>query len=307
LKIQLLVNPAAGGGKGERLFPHLLAQIKDLCPSANGFLSRNPQEALTVVQQVLREGCDCLVVGGGDGTVHSVLPALVNHPAALGVIPIGGANDLARNWNIPLDFREAVGVLRKGQPRAVDLIATDSGCYIAGAGGVGLDVAVIERAQVWRRRWKGILPFFLAVPLEFLRYRSPRVSIRAGDWQYSGPAWQVLFTKIPRYAMVIRIVSNVKMDDGLMGICVAPSTPKFRLLARLPLFPFLGFPSLPAVRIAKASSLTIESSPPLSFHGDGDIIGQTPVSLRVLPQALKVMMPAASPPPVEATPFRDTT
>jgi len=229
--------------------------------------------------------------------VHSVLPALVNHPAALGVIPLGGANDLARNWNIPLDFREALGVLRRGQPRAADVIATDSGSYIAGAGGVGLDVAVIEQAQMWRRRWKGIFPFFLAVPLEFLRYRFPWISIQAQDWQYSGPAWQVLFTKIRRYAMVIRITSSIKMDDGLMGICVVPSTPKLRLLARSPLFPFLGFPSLLDVRYAKASSLTIESSPPLPFHGDGDVIGRTPVSLRVLPRALKIMMPVAHPCP----------
>jgi len=295
VKIQIIVNPAAGGGKGERLFPDLLARVKDLCPSANGFLSRDPQEALTFAQKVLQEGCDCLVVGGGDGTVHSVLPALVNHPAALGVIPLGGANDLARNWNIPLDFREALGVLRRGQPRAADVIATESGSYIAGAGGVGLDVAVIEQAQMWRRRWKGLSPFFLAVPLEFLRYRFPQISIQTQDWQYSGPAWQVLFTKIRRYAMVIRITSSVKMDDGLMGICVVPSTPKWRILALSPLFPFLGFQSLLSARFAKASSVTIESSPPLPFHGDGDIIGQTPVSLRVLPRAIKVMMPVASP------------
>ena len=297
MKIQLIVNPAAGGGRAERLFPDLLARIKSFCPSANGSLSRNPQEALTFAQQALREGCDCLVVGGGDGTVHAVLPALVNHPAVLGIIPLGGANDLARNWNIPLDFHEALGVLRRGQPRAADVIATASGSYIAGAGGVGLDVAVIEQAQVWRRRWKGLSPFFLAVPREFLRYRFPRISIRAPDWQYSGPAWQVLFTKIRRYAMVIKITPSVEMDDGLMGICVVPSTSKLRLLARFPLIPFLGFPGLLAARFAKASSVTIESSPPLPFHGDGDIIGQTPVSLRVLPRALKVMMPAAGPCP----------
>jgi diacylglycerol kinase (ATP) len=294
VKIQIIVNPAAGGGKGERLFPHLLAQIKDLCPSAKGFLSRNPQEALTLARQILGEGCDCLVIGGGDGTVHSVLPSLVNHPAALGVIPVGGANDLARNWNIPLDLRGALGVLRTGQPQAADVIATDTGSYIAGAGGVGLDVAVIEQAQVWRRRWKGISPFFLAVPLEFLRYRFPWISIQAQDWQYSGPAWQVLFTKIRRYAMVVKITPSVKMDDGLMGICVIPSTPKLSLLARSPLLPFLGFQSLLAVRSVKTSSVTITSSPPLPFHGDGDVIGQTPVSLRVLPRALKVMMPVAN-------------
>lgn len=280
---------------GERLFPNLVAQIKDLCPSANCFLSRNPQEALAMAFRGLRQGCDCLVVGGGDGTVHSVLPALVNQTAALGLIPLGGANDLARNWGIPLDRREALGVLRQGQPQAADVIATHSGSYIAGAAGVGFDVAVIERAQQWRRRWKGIYPFFPAVALEFIRYRFPSVSITAQDWQYSGPAWQVLFTKIPRYALLIKISSRVKMDDGLMDICLVPAGPKLRILARFPLFPFLGFKSLPAVRFLKASALKIESSPPLKFHGDGDLIGQTPATFRVLPRALKIMMPVAGP------------
>ena len=229
--------------------------------------------------------------------MHSVLPALVNHPAALGVIPLGGANDLARNWSIPLDLRGALGVLRRGQPQPTDVITTDSGSYIAGAGGVGFDVAVIERAQLWRRRWKGISPFFLAVPLEFMRYRFPWISIQAQDWQYTGPAWQVLFTKIPRYALLIKITPSLRLDDGFMGICVVPPMPKLRLLACLPLLPFLGFQSLLAVRFVKASSLTITSSPPLPFHGDGDVIGQTPVSLRVLPRALKIMIPMASPPP----------
>jgi diacylglycerol kinase family enzyme len=219
---------------------------------------------------------------------------MVNHPAALGVIPLGGANDLARNWSIPLDLGGALGVLRRGQPQPIDVIATDSGSYIAGAGGVGFDVAVIEQAQLWRRRWKGISPFFLAVPLEFMRYRFPWVSIQAQDWQYSGPAWQVLFTKIQRYALLINITSSVKLDDGLMGICVVPAAPKLRILARSPLLPFLGFQSLLAVRFVKVSWVKITSSPPLLFHGDGDVIGQTPISLRILPRAIKIMMPMAS-------------
>ena len=295
MKIQVIVNPAAGGGKGKRLFPKLVARIKTLCPPANCLLSRNAQEALDIASRALRQGCDCLVMGGGDGTVHSVLPALVNHPMALGVIPMGGANDLARNWGIPLDLPEALEVLRKGQPRAVDVIATQSGAYIAGTGGVGFDVAVIKRTDRWRRRWTGIYPYFPAVLLEFIRYRFPWISVTAQDWQYRGPAWQVLFTKIPRYAMLIKMTSNVKIDDGLMGICFMPAVPKLRILARSPLFPFLGFKSFPQVRFFKTSAVTIESSPPLKFHGDGDLIGQTPAALGVVPGALKVMMPVSSP------------
>jgi diacylglycerol kinase (ATP) len=293
VKFQVIVNSAAGGGKGKRRFPTLLAKIRDLGLSADCFLSHHPQEALATAIRAQSQGCDCLVAAGGDGTVHSLLPALVNRSPVLGVIPLGGANDLARNWGIPLDLDGALRVLRQGRPRAVDVIAARSGPYIAGAGGVGFDVAVIERASRWRHYWKGIFPFFPAVALEFFRYRLPWISMTGGDWQYRGPAWQVLFTKISRYALLLKIPSLVKMDDGLMEICLVPGVSKSHLLAHSPSFPFSGFRGLPEVRFFLAPEVAIESSPPLKFHGDGELIGQTPEVFRVLPRALKVIMPMA--------------
>jgi len=295
VKFQIIVNAAAGGGKGKKIFPTLVAKINDLGLPADCFLSHNPQEGLEIAFRCRSQGCQYLVAGGGDGTVHSLLPALVNGPLVLGLIPLGGANDLARNWGIPLDLDGALGVLRKGRPKALDVIGTDSRLYIAGAGGVGFDVAVIERASQWRTRWKGILPFFPAVALEFLRYRLPWISITAPDWQYRGPAWQVLFTKISRYALLLKIGSLVKMDDGLMEICVVPDLSKTHLLTRSPLFPLLGFKSLRAARLFPASEVAIETSPRLKFHGDGELIGQTPAVFRVLPKALQVMMPKSRP------------
>jgi diacylglycerol kinase family enzyme len=293
LKFQVIINSAAGGGKGKRRFPTLLAKIRDLGLFADCYLSDHPQETLATAIRAQSQGYDCVVAGGGDGTVHSLLPALVNRSLALGVIPMGGANDLARNWGIPLDLDGALRVLRQGRMRAVDVIAASSGPYIAGAGGIGLDVAVIERASQWRHHWKGISPFFPAVALEFLRYRLPWISITGGDWQYRGPAWQVLFTKISRYAILLKIPSPVKMDDGLMEICLLPGVSKSHLLAYSLSFSLSGFRGLPAVRSFVAPEVAIESSPPLKFHGDGELIGQTPEVFRVLPKALKVIMPTA--------------
>jgi len=293
VKFQVIINSAAGGGKGKKRFPALLAKIRDLGLPADCYLSHHPREALATAVRARSQGYDCVVAGGGDGTVHSILPALVNHSLALGVIPMGGANDLARNWGIPLSLDGALGVLCQGRTRAVDVIAARSGPYIAGAGGIGFDVAVIERASQWRHHWRGISPFFPAVPLEFYRYRLPWISITGGDWQYRGPAWQVLFTKISRYALLLKIPSPVKMDDGLMEICLLPGVSKSHLLAHSFSFSLSGFRGLPEVRSFVAPEVTIESSPPLKFHGDGELIGQTPEVFRVLPRALKVIMPTA--------------
>jgi len=183
VKIRVIINPMAGGGRGKREFPTLLAKIKSLWPSTDCFLSSDPQGALDLAFRAQSEGYNCLVVAGGDGTVHALLPALVDSSLILGLIPLGGANDLARHWGIPLDLHGALEVLGKGKPRAVDVIETGSGTYIAGAGGIGFDVAVIERASQWRQYWKGLFPFFPAVVLEFFRYRLPWISVSAGDWQ----------------------------------------------------------------------------------------------------------------------------
>jgi diacylglycerol kinase (ATP) len=295
VKIQFIINPSSGGGKGEKLLPQLEEASKALGLSAEFALSSRPQEALEIALDAQERGRELIVACGGDGTIHSLLPALVHRPVILGVIPVGTANDLARNWNIPSGLTGALKVLIKGQPKAMDVIQTHSGGYIAGAAGIGFDAAVLQQAGPLRRVYKGILPFSIAFLSEFSRFSPSSVTLRAGDWEYRGPAWQILITKIPRYAYIFRITSSIKADNGMMGICLLPETPKLRIVRALPKLPFLGLRKLPGAIFRTACQLEVESSPPLSIHGDGDLIGETPAVFRVLPKALRVMTPPGSP------------
>lgn len=292
MKIQFIINPYAGSGKGQRLFPVLLEKTKEFQLKAECTFSRHPQESAAIAKLALKRGCQLIVACGGDGTIHSLIPELINHPAALGVIPIGTANDLARNWKIPFDLPHALETLIKGQPRAVDLIQSDSGDYIAGAGGVGFDVAVVQRALRLKKRWKGLVPFILATLVELCQYKPPEVLITAEAPKYQGPAWQVVFTKIPRYALFLKIDASVERDDGWMEVCIVPNISRLRLLSWVPLLPLLALNKIPRVLSFQTSAVTVQAHAPLKFHGDGEVIGQTPAHFRVLPKALRVMMPA---------------
>lgn len=291
MKIQVIVNASAGGGQGEKLFPSLRAKVKALGLMAKCTLFHNPREALDIALEVQKNGADRIAACGGDGTVHALLPALVHRPTALGIIPLGTANDLARSWKIPLNWADALELFAKGHPHPVDVIVTDSGEYIAGAGGVGFDVAVVERAISLRKHWKGLGPFFLAFAREFIRFHPPWLSITTQGWDYQGSAWQVLFTKIPRYAFLMDIAPNVRADDGLMEICLIPNLSKWRIIALWPFLFFGGLKHLPGVKHFRASQLRVDASPPLPFHGDGELMGKTPVILRALPRALQVIRP----------------
>jgi diacylglycerol kinase (ATP) len=291
VKIQFILNPASGGGKGEKVLPLLKSQMKLLGLGGDIALSHHPREAQEIAVRSQKMGCEVIVACGGDGTIHSLLPSLVQRPVALAVIPIGTANDLARNWGIPFQLKRALHVLREGKPRAVDVIRTDSGKYIAGTAGVGFDAAVVQQAEWLRKVAKGILPFSIAFFSELAHYPPSQVSLRAGDWEYEGPSWQILLTKIARYAYIFRITTSVKADNGLMDICLIPETPNLGVITALPKLPFLGLKKLPGALFRTVSALEIKSSPPVSIHGDGDLIGQTPETFRVLPKALSILAP----------------
>jgi diacylglycerol kinase (ATP) len=295
VKIQFILNPASGGGKGEKILSLLKSQTKLLGLAGDIALSHHPREAQEIAIRSQKRGCEIIVACGGDGTIHSLLPALVQRPVALGVIPIGTANDLARNWGIPFQLKRALHVLLEGKPKAVDVIRTDSGKYIAGTAGIGFDAAVVQQAEWLRKVAKGILPFSIAFFSELSHYPPSQVSLRAGDWEYEGPAWQILLTKIARYAYIFRITTSVKADNGLMDICLIPETPNLGVITALPKLPFLGLKKLPGALFRTIPVVEIKSSPPVSIHGDGDLIGQTPETFRVLPQALRILAPQSSP------------
>lgn len=291
MKIQVLVNPAAGHGRGKPLFSSLIEKLRDIGHDVEAELPSSRAEALAIAFQARQRGADLLLACGGDGTVHTLLPALANATMALGLIPAGTANDLARNWRIPLDPAAALDLLPRGKIREVDLLATGSGGYIAGAAGVGFDAAVVARAIRLRGRFQGFLPFVLAAFMEFMTYRPPRIALHAGGFEYRGPVWQLVATKIPRYAYFLKIGSLHNLKEGAMRIFLVPAVPRISLMLFFPLLPLLGFPAIPRARILDASALTVESSPPVPFHGDGDLMGQTPVTLRVVPKALRVLLP----------------
>jgi diacylglycerol kinase (ATP) len=291
VKIQFIVNASSGGGKGGKVLPLLQKKSGDLGLSAEFALSSHPQEALEIALDVQRRGGELIVACGGDGTIHSLLPALVHRPLVLGIIPIGTANDLARNWKIPSSFDRALKVIAQGRPKFVDVIQVQGRGYIAGAAGIGFDAAVVEQADRLRRIYRGLLPFSIAFLSEFSRHSPSVVSLRAGDWRYQGPAWQILITKIHRYAYIFKITSPVSPDNGLMEICLIPKTPKLGILRTLPKIPLLGLRKLPGAILCTASELEVESSPPMMIQGDGDLIGQTPAVFHVVPKALQIMMP----------------
>ena len=304
MRFRVLVNGASGGGRGKHLFPQIEQKLKALGISADCSLSRGMAEALALAKEAREAGYDFLIAGGGDGTVHQLLPVVVHQPMGLGILPLGTANDLARSWGIPLVLDDALALLSQGRPGWVDVIQTDSGAYIGGAAGIGFDVAVVERAEPIRRHWpRGILPFLLAMTIEFFRYDLPDLAVQGDNWRFEGRAWQVIITKIPRYALRVKVLPQTRRDDGRLTVCIVPRISKVKMFFLFPAIFLWGLKILRPAHCTCGSVVEVRASRPLPIHGDGELIGKTPVSFRVVPRGLKVLLPEEGSTGIPSTPL----
>src|SRR5919201_1808008 len=113
------------------------------------------------VRAALQDGCDLIILGGGDGSISSVVDDLAHHHAVLGLLPLGTANDFARSLGIPTDLEAACATIAQGKIVDVDLGLAD-GNYYVNVAHVGLGAAASKAISPPIKRVAGTLAYPIA-------------------------------------------------------------------------------------------------------------------------------------------------
>jgi diacylglycerol kinase (ATP) len=242
-------------------------------------------------RQALGEGYNYLISCGGDGTHHQALKALVGSRFILGFIPAGTGNDFPANLGIPEDLDSACDLLLKGRIRKIDVIQVNNGEYMAGVGGIGFDSEVNAIANRISRFVGGRTAYVLPVLIKTLTYQPKEISLHMDDERTQGRALMVAFGNIKSYGKGMQITPLAEPDDGLLDICWVDPVKTFRLYRFFPTV-FRGeHIEMPEVHYYRTSTVQVEASVPMDLYGDGEYICKTPFTLRVLPRALRVLVP----------------
>ena len=290
-KIKIIVNPGAGGGKGRKMFPLLRQKLLERKISFHLQFSENADHLTHLTRQAQGEGYNVIMVCGGDGTAHYALQALVGGQGVMGIIPLGTGNDFAGNLGIAEDLDFACDLLTKGKVRKIDVIQVNSERYMVGVGGVGFDSEVNSLANRLSRFISKKATYVLPVLYKTLVYRPKIISLQLDNETLRGPVLMVAFGNIKSYGKGMKITPLAEPDDGLFDICWIDPVKKFSLFRFFPTV-FRGeHIEMPEVYYYRSTSARVESSLPLDLYGDGEFICQTPFTLRLLHQALRVLVP----------------
>ncbi|GHF51814.1 diacylglycerol kinase (ATP) [Amycolatopsis bartoniae] len=279
MRAGLVVHPDSGFGAAARIAGTVAARLREHVSHLDLHVGHGPPG----------EDLDVLVVLGGDGAVHKAVQHCAATGVALGLVPAGNGNDLARALDLPLDPFGALEVLltalREGRRRRFDLGVTGAG-WFATVLCAGFDAAVAQRAAGLRHP-RGPRRYDVAVLAELARFRSHPVSVRTEHERFDLAATLVAVGNTAYYGGGVPICPCARPDDGLFDVTVVGAAGRADLVRMLPKLRTGAHLSHPAVRTLRAREVTIDGALPVS--ADGEALPGAPVTARCVPGALTIV------------------
>lgn len=291
--LTLVVNPAAGRRHGERIAATALERFRAAGRDVVRVRSDDGAQARAGVASEVAAGSGTVVVVGGDGLLHDVLPAVLDQDVTVGLLPAGTGNDTARTLGLPVgDTDAALDVVLAGRTRSIDVARTDHGPVVTVVAS-GFDSQVNERANAMR--WpRGNARYALAILAE-LRSFSPLPFVLTLDGQrLEREAMMVAVANGPSFGGGLRIAEGASVDDGLLDVCIINPVSKATLVRVFPRLYQGTHVDIPEFERHLVREVTVES-PGVVAYGDGERLGTLPTTTRVLPGALRVLAPPLAP------------
>lgn len=291
-RVQLVVNPAAGGGRACRLIPSVTQALRDAGHDVVVTPTRSLPHADDLVAQALADD-RTVVAMGGDGLVGRAAAAVGAGNGLLAVLPGGRGNDFCRAVGVPLQPLEAVPLVAGGQERRIDLglaSSSDGQTPFLGIASVGFDSAVQERVRRTRLPL-GSQVYTYGALVTVLGWRHARFAVQVDGEALLVRGWSVAVSNSGRYGGGMRLAPDASLEDGLLDLVTTSATSRLAFLRALPKV-FQGtHVAEPSVTVRPARRVHIAADRPFRVFADGDPVGSLPCTISVRPGAVRVLLP----------------
>ena len=272
------------------------AQARDLLTETGIVLTAaypvtDPARIPEIVAQSVSDGNDFVIVGGGDGTISSVMNSFAFKDVVFGLLPFGTANSFARSLSIPLDLRAAIQVLVEGKLVDVDLGRANQH-YFANAASVGLPVRVARSVPHQLKRVLGRAGYLIVAGAQLTRFKPFGCTISLDDG-HSRTFEKVLELRIAngpfKGGLLAAEEASVESRDLVLHIVKGRS--RLTLAKVWAKIAMRMSRSRDEVDSLRAPAFVLQTDPVQYVSIDGEPVAQTPLSFGVARQALKIMVP----------------
>lgn len=290
MKIMFVVNPISGTHDKEAVVARIPRVLDSGAWDVRVKFTTHAGHAAELTRRAVRMGMDVVVAVGGDGTVNEVARELVDTPTALGIIPCGSGNGLARHLSIPLDGMQALGVIERCRVEEMDYGRVCGHPFFCTCG-VGFDAEVSQAFA--RAGSRGLITYLKTTIQKGLGYKGEDLEYELNDSgiRHHVRAFLIACGNAAQYGNDTYIAPHASMRDGLLDATVMTPFPLIET-------PIVGLQLLTKtidknlhVTIHRCRSLTIYRKQAGVIHYDGDA-AEAPEKVRVevVPRGIRMIV-----------------
>ena len=290
--IAVIINPSAG--RARRVPVHERAGLAAAIIERHGhraevFVTERPGHACDFAKAAAARGARLVVAWGGDGTINDVASALAfGQQAAMGIIPAGSGNGLARALGIDTDPARALADAVAAPPRRID-VGELGGRLFVNVAGIGFDAHVAARFNRPGNPTRGLAGYALSTARGLMSYSPRHYEIVSAGRRRSVRALFVAIANGTEFGNQIRIAPGASVDDGVLDLVVVEERSRLTTIWNMRRLLTNSIEAAPIWSCERVREATIKSDAPMAFHVDGEpVTGGTELQVRIHPAALQV-------------------
>jgi diacylglycerol kinase (ATP) len=289
--VMAIFNPLAGGGGARRYLPLIIDGIRGLGYEVTERPTQARGDAVRLAREGVAEGFDLICAIGGDGTVNETINGLAGSDVPLAIVPTGTVNVLAMELGIPLEPPDAVQLLEDGSISWIDL-GQIGDRYFGLMAGIGMDAAVVASMSPTMKKTFKEAAFAVQGLATYLTKEEPLIRVTSSEGVVEG--YFAVFGNSSNYGGAFGITPLADMRDGLLDVCVLKDKSFFSTVSYWTaalINAHIRHPKVAYFRTEQALIETVDPGKEVLVQTDGEVAGALPLECRVVPRALRVVVP----------------
>lgn len=284
-----IINPISGIGKQKNIEELIRKHADNSIFDYQVKFTKGPGNGTELAKEAVTLGVNVVVAIGGDGTVNEIGQALVGSGTALGIIPTGSGNGLARHLKIPFSFVKAIDVINRCKIRKIDTATINDQVFLSIAG-IGYDAFVAKKFASAPKR--GFFTYFRIVSNEYPQYQPKKYILEVDGKIIRRKALFITFANSNQFGNNTSIDPNAKLDDGLIDVCIVRRIPLLLIPLYVPMLFTKTFHKTHYIEIIRAKQAVITRKKGKTIHLDGDPLKTGKVlEMKVNPLSLNIIVP----------------
>jgi YegS/Rv2252/BmrU family lipid kinase len=252
-------------------------------------LTNSPKKLQKIVKRLIDDGHRFIIVGGGDGSLSSIVDLFAFRDIVLGILPLGTGNSFARSLGIPIDIEGAIKVIASGKVAEVDLGKANDD-YFSNSATIGFTADIARYTPYWAKQIFGVFAYVLTGIVIFSNHHSFKCKIIMDDETLTVKTHQIIVANGEFYG-ITPLGDKVKLDNKELLVFTMEAMNRWQTIKLWLDFFLKKDKTIDRICYYKTKKVEIITEIPKFIDIDGEPLMKTPVTFSLVSNALKVMVP----------------